>query len=278
MTKTYKPFIKWVWGKRQLLSQLESLYPKKFNNYFEPFVGWGAVFFDLRNKYWNSFKATLFDINQELVNVYNVIKNDPSKLIDKLRKYKYDKDQFLEIRSRDLDSNFTIKRSDVERASRFIYLNRTWFNGLYRVNKKGHYNVPFGTYNNPMICDKDNLLLAHEALKNTVIRTWDFETIIKHAKKGDFVYFDPPYDVLTGTANFTGYAKWWFGRDEQVRLFEAYKALDKKWCFVMLSNHNTPFINELYKEYRKEVVLARRSVNSNSNKRGKVEETVILNY
>ncbi len=277
INKIYKPFIKRVWGKRQLLSQLENFYPKKFNNYFEPFVWWGAVFFDLRNKFWIEFSANLFDINEDMIIAYNIIKNDALWLIQELKTYPYDKDYFLKIRSWDRESDYS-KRSNIERAARFIYLNRTGFNWLYRVNNSWFYNVPFGKYTNPKICDEDNILLIQESLQDTEIKNEDFEKIIKHANKWDFVYFDPPYDTLSNTANFTSYNKWWFWKDEQIRLFETYKALDKKWCFLMLSNHNTPFINDLYKDYRKEIVLARRSVNSDASKRGNIEETVILNY
>ena len=273
----YKPFIKWVWGKRQLLSQLEKFYPKEFNRYFEPFVGWGAVFFDLRNKFWDKFPAHVIDINSEMIVTYNVIKNNVEWLIKELKKYKYDKELFLKVRARDRKPDFQ-KRSDVQRAARFIYLNRTSFNWLYRVNSQGFYNVPFGRYSNPTICDIDTLRAAHWALKNTTIRNEDFNNILKYAKKWDFIYFDPPYDPLTETAKFTSYDKLGFWRKEQEKLFEVYKELDKRWCLLMLSNHNTQFINKLYKEYKIEVVYATRTINSDSSKRGKIEETVILNY
>ena len=277
LKKLHKPFIKRVGWKRQLLSQLEKFYPENFNTYFEPFVWWGAVFFDLRNKFWDGFPAHLFDINSEMIITYNTIKCDAKWLIEELWNYPYEKEFFLKIRNRDREPDYT-KKKDVQRAARFIYLNRTGFNGLYRVNKRGYYNVPFGTYNNPMICDENNILSVQQALKNTEIRNDDFESIIKYAKKWDFVYLDPPYDPLTNTANFTSYSKEWFWKKDQIRLFETFKALDKKWCFLMLSNHNTPFINELYKDFRKEIVLARRAINSNASKRGVVEESIILNY
>ena len=277
LKKLHKPFIKRVGWKRQLLSQLEKFYPEKFNTYFEPFVWWGAVFFDLRNKFWDGFPAHLFDINLEMIIAYNTIKCDAKWLIEELWNYPYEKEFFLKIRNRYREPDYTIKK-DVQRAARFIYLNRTGFNGLYRVNKSGYYNVPFGTYNNPMICDENNILSVQQALKNTEIRNDDFESIAKYAKKWDFVYLDPPYDPLTNTANFTSYTKEWFWKTDQIRLFETFKALDKKWCFLMLSNHNTPFINELYKDFRKEIVLARRAINSNASKRGVVEESIILNY
>lgn len=276
-TTAYKPFIKRVWGKRQLLSQLENFYPKHFNRYFEPFVWWWAMFFDLRNKFWPIFPAYLFDINEDMIITYNTIKNNVNWLIKELEKYPYDKDFFMEIRAWDRQSSFK-NLSDIKRAARFIYLNRTGFNWLHRVNGSWFYNVPMGKYTNPTICDKENLLATKEALQNTTIKNDDFENILTYAEKWDFIYFDPPYDTLTDTANFTSYNKGWFGKEEQKRLFETYKALDKKWCFVMLSNHNTPFINELYKDYRKEIVLAKRAINSDASKRWVIEETVILNY
>jgi len=278
-TTTYKPFIKRVWGKRQLLSQLEKFYPKFFNKYFEPFLWWWAMFFDLRNKFGTTFPAHLFDINEEMIITYNTIKNNVQWLIKELKTYKYDKDFFMEIRAWDRQEDFQ-KRSDIQRAARFIYLNRTGFNWLYRVNWSGFYNVPMWSYNNPMICDEETLFAVQDALKNTIVKNEDFETILKYAEKWDFIYLDPPYDTLTDTANFTGYNKWGFGKDEQIRLFETYKALDKKGCFVMLSNHNTPFINDMYMGagFRKETVLAKRAINSDASKRGNVEETVILNY
>ena len=212
-----------------------------------------------------------------MIITYNTIKNNVAWLIKELGSYPYDKNFFLEIRSLDRQENFK-EISNIKRAARFIYLNRTWFNWLHRVNSQWHFNVPFGKYLNPTICDEENLLATQEALKNTTIRNDDFENILKYAQKGDFIYFDPPYDPLTETANFTSYNKWGFGKEDQIRLFETYQKLDEIWCFVMLSNHNTPFINELYEKYRREIVFARRAINSNASKRGSIEETVILNY
>lgn len=277
--KTYKPFIKRVWGKRQLLKQLEVFYPKKFKKYFEPFVWWWAVFFDLRNKFWTTFPAYLFDINEDMIITYNIIKNDVNWLIKELKRYPYNKEFFMKIRALDRSPNFK-KLSDIKRAARFIYLNRTGFNGLHRVNSQGFYNVPMGKYTNPMICDEENLLAVKEALQHTIIKNEDFENILKQAKKWDFIYLDPPYDPLTGTANFTSYNKWGFWKDDQIRLFEVYKKLDKMWCYLMLSNHNTKFINDMYINawFSKKTVFANRAINSNWKKRGKIEETVILNY
>ena len=277
----YKPFVKRVWWKRQLLEQFKDLYPKDFNEYYEPFVWGWAVFFDLRINFWSKFKAHLFDLNEELVVTYNVVKDDTDKLIQLLKNFKskHSKDFFMEIRERDKDKNFKKEKSRIERAARFIYLNRTCFNWMYRVNSKWEFNVPFWKYSNPKICDEEWLYLAKEALQNTTIENADFSVVEKKAKKWDFVYFDPPYDVLTDTANFTDYNKWWFGRDEQIRLFNTFDKLNKEnLCYVMLSNHNTPFIRDLYKDYRKEIVLAKRMINSDATKRWTIEEIVVLNY
>ena len=276
----YKPFVKRVWWKRQLLEQFKDLYPKDFNEYYEPFVWGWAVFFDLRINFWSEFTAHLFDLNEELVVTYNVVKEDTDKLIQLLKNFKskHSKEFFMEIRAWDKSENFRKEKSKIERAARFIYLNRTCFNWMYRVNSKWEFNVPFWKYANPKICDEEWLYLAKEALQNTTIENADFSVVEKQAKKWDFVYFDPPYDVLTDTANFTDYNQWWFGRDEQIRLFNTFDKLNKEtWCYVMLSNHNTPFIRGLYKDYRKEIVLAKRMINSDATKRWAIEEIVVLN-
>ncbi|MBT7558185.1 DNA adenine methylase [Candidatus Woesearchaeota archaeon] len=274
-----KPFVKWVGGKRQLLKQfkLMDLYPPKgFNpskaKYFEPFVGGGAVFFDLLPQ-----KAVLSDLNNELVTTYNVIKNDVEKLIKSLKKYKYNKDYFLKIRKKDPE-----KLSDIERASRFIYLNKTCFNGMYRVNSSGKFNVPFGNQKNPLICDEENLLKVKSALKNVKIIKQDYKQVLKSAKKGDFVYFDPPYYPINRTSSFTGYTANGFFEKEQEELRDAYFELHKKGCFVMLSNSNTEFIDKLYSNLDKKIkvhkVDATRMINVDATKRGKIKEVLIINY
>lgn len=275
--KAYKPFVKWVWGKRQLLAQMARFFPKFFKRYIEPFVWWGALFFHLRSLYGTTFTAHLYDINDELINVYNVIQHNVHALIEELRNYTYEKSFFEEVRAWDRLPNFK-KLSSIKRAARFIYLNRSCFNGLYRVNSKWFFNVPFGKYTNPLICDEETLLSCHEALQGTIVKHEDFESILHHAEKWDFIYLDPPYDPISTTASFTSYNESGFWTNEQVRLFETYQKLDKKWCLVMLSNHNTTLINDLYKSYRIEIVYANRAINSNAEKRGKIEETMILNY
>lgn len=273
-----KPFVKWVGGKRQLLTQfrLMNLYPpEKFDpksgKYFEPFVGGGAVFFDLLPE-----SAYLSDLNNELVIAYNVIKRDVENLIKSLKKHKLDKEYFLKIRAQNPET-----LSDIDTASRFIYLNRTCFNGMYRVNSKGGFNVPFGKYENPLICDEINLRKASEALKNVEIKKQDYKEVLKKAKKGDFVYFDPPYYPVSKTASFTSYTSELFLDKEQIELRDTYVDLHKRGCFVMLSNSDTPFINKIYSEpkgLRITKVQAGRAINSDASKRGKITEVLVTNY
>lgn len=273
-----KPFVKWVGGKRQLLKQFRemNLYPpekfdSKKHSYFEPFVGGGAVFFDLLPN-----KAFLSDLNSDLVTSYNVIKNDVEALIKSLKKYKYEKEYFLKVRAKDPKA-----LSDIETASRFIYLNRTAFNGMYRVNSKGQFNVPFGKYDNPMICDEVNLRKVSKSLQNVEIKHQDYKAILKKAKKGDFVYFDPPYYPVSKTASFTAYNSDAFLDREQLELRDTFIELHKRGCFVMLSNSDTPFINKIYtgiKGVRINKVQAGRAINSKSSGRGKITEVLVTNY
>lgn len=270
-----QPFVKWVWGKRQLIEQFQSLFPIEFNNYFEPFLGGGAVFFNLQKK-----KSYLSDMNPELINVYQVIKSRHKELIKYLKTITHSKDTYLMIRSWDRESWWQEKYSDIARAARFVYLNRTCFNWLHRVNSRGEFNVPMGTYKNPDYIQEENITNTSKLLNATKaeIRVESFEYVLDIAKEWDFVYFDPPYDVLTDTANFTSYNQDSFGRDMQARLAEVFRTLDSRGCKVMLSNHNTPYIRELYDGFHFEIVEARRNVNSRASDRGKVEEIVVRNY
>lgn len=273
-----KPFVKWVGGKRQLLVQFRrlNLYPpEKFNvktgRYFEPFVGGGAVFFDLLPE-----KGFLSDLNNELVTTYNVIKNDVESLIKALKKHKIDKEYFLKIRAQDPNS-----LNDLAVASRFIFLNRTCFNGMYRVNSKGGFNVPFGKYENPLICDEVNLRKVSKSLKGIEIKHQDYKEVLKKAKKGDFIYFDPPYYPVSKTASFTSYTKESFLDKEQIELRDTFLELNKRGCFVMLSNSDTPFINKIYsgfKGIRITKVEAGRAINSDASGRGKITEVLVTNY
>lgn len=273
-----KPFVKWVGGKRQLLSQFKelNLYPPEGfdpikNKYFEPFVGGGAVFFDLLPE-----KAALSDLNRELVITYNVIKNQLDELLVSLKKHRNEKEFFLKIRAQD-----SSKLDDISIASRFIFLNKTAFNGLYRVNSKGQFNTPFGKYNNPMICDEENLRRVSKALQQVEIKHQDYKEVLKSAKKGDFVYFDPPYHPISKTSSFTSYTKEGFLDKEQTDLRDTFLELHKRGCFVMLSNSDTPFINEIYsghKGIRINKVEAGRAINSKGSGRGKITEVLVTNY
>lgn len=273
-----KPFVKWVGGKRQLLRQFRELglYPPEdfnpiTNTYYEPFVGGGAVFFDLLPK-----NAELSDLNNELVITYNVIKNSVDELIQSLQKHIYDKEYYLEVRAKKVDD-----LSDVEVASRFIFLNRTGFNGLYRVNKSGQFNVPFGQYNNPVICDEKNLRQVSEALQDVAITHQDYKNVLETAKTGDFIYLDPPYYPINATSSFTSYTAEGFLEKEQTELRDTFVKLHEKGCFVMLSNSDTLFINELYSGLdgiTVNKITAGRSINSKGSGRGKITEVLVTNY
>src|SRR3989344_5342594 len=273
-----KPFVKWVGGKRQLLAQFRrlNLYPpEKFDiktgRYFEPFVGGGAVFFDLLPD-----KGSISDLNKELITTYKVIKNDVEKLISSLKKHQTNKEYFLEVRAQDPNT-----LSDMNVASRFIFLNRTCFNGLYRVNSKGGFNVPFGKYTNPLICYEVNLRRVSVSLQNIEIDHQDYKKVLEKARKGDFVYFDPPYYPISKTSSFTSYTKESFLDKEQIELRDTFVELHKRGCFVMLSNSDTPFINKIYSDIRGvkiNKVEAGRAINSNGSGRGKITEVLVTNY
>ncbi|WP_434637559.1 DNA adenine methylase [Sulfurimonas sp. NW7] len=275
----YKPFIKWVGGKRGLLPQLLEKFPKKFENYHEPFLGGGAVFFELYSQgLLQNKKVYLSDINSELINAYNVVKENPDELIVNLETYEklHSKEFYYEVRALDRKEDFK-NLSDIERATRFIYLNKTCFNGLYRVNKKGQFNTPIGSYKNPNIADRDTILNASEALQNAIILNKTFHNVTDNVKKNDLIYFDPPYYPLTQTANFTAYDENTFLDDKQRELFDVFEELHKKNCFVLHSNSDTGFIKELYQKYNIEFVQANRFINSKSDNRGKINEVLIRN-
>ena len=272
-----RPFVKWAGGKRQIIDKLIKYAPKKFNKYYEPFVGGGAFLFELEPKY-----AVINDYNIELIDVYNCIKdkNKYKKVLKILDDYeiKNSKEFYYEIRNMDRDKSLYNKLSDIEKCARTIYLNKACFNGLYRVNSKNEFNVPFNQKEKVNTYDKDNVELISLYLRNNdiTILNGDFEDAVKSAKANDFIYFDPPYDSDTDT--FTSYTNNGFNRDDQIRLSEVFKKLDKKGCFVMLSNHNTKLINELYRDYNIHVIMAKRNINSNGKGRGTIEEVIITNY
>lgn len=266
-----KPFIKWAGGKRQLLEELTRGLPE-FGGYHEPFLGGGALFFRLE-ALGRITKAYLSDSNEELINTYGVIKTEVDMLISELSSGKYanEEDAFYAIRAE--------KPQDrVERAARFIYLNKTAFNGLYRVNSKGGFNVPFGKYTNPRILDRDNLMLVHRALQKDALYCGDFTLVLNNAKKGDLVYLDPPYFPVSKTANFTGYTKENFSDKDQERLLHMFKELDARSCHVLLSNSYADFIADLYAEFKPEVVQANRMINCKGDRRGKIKELIVRNW
>ena len=273
-----KPFVKWAGGKRQIIDKLLKLVPEEYNTYYEPFVGGGALLFELSPK-----TAVINDSNKELMNVYKMISTDKGyeevvKLLNTYEK-KHNEKFFYQIRNQDKDKEKFSKLTAAERAARTIYLNKTCFNGLYRVNSKGEFNVPFNKKLKVNTYDSENMILAYvyfQANNITMLNT-DFEEAVSTAKKGDFIYFDPPYDSENGDT-FNSYTEEGFGKDEQIRLASVYKELSDKGCYVMLSNHNTNLINELYKDYNIHVITAKRNINSKGTKRGKVEEVIITNY
>jgi len=271
MLEEAKPFIKWAGGKRQLLEELTLGLPA-FENYHEPFLGGGALFFMLEAM--NKVKtAYLSDSNEELINAYTVIKNDVFGLMAELASPMYINDEtaYYKIRA-------SKPTSKTERAARFIYLNKTAFNGLYRVNSKDKFNVPFGRYGNPKILDSENLLLVHRALQKDELCCGDFTCVLKNAKRGDLVYFDPPYFPISKTSNFTSYTKDSFLEDGQFRLMKTFKALDSRGCYVMLSNSYSDFISDIYDEFEQEVVRANRMINCKGDKRGKINELIVRNW
>lgn len=276
LVSNIKPFVKWAGGKNGLINSLISFIPKNFNSYFEPFVGGGALFFYLKNlNILNSKKIYLNDKNAELINAYKQIKINPNKLLEELEilKNNHSKEYFYKIRNLDRDFDF-YSLSEVFRAARFIYLNKTCFNGLCRYNAKGNFNTPIGSYKNPKIYNKDLIFSVHEVLKNVSITNKDFEVVSLKAKKGDFIYFDPPYYPLNKTSSFVSYTDN-FSANEQIRLYKLFKMLDCEGIKVLQSNSNTDFIKELYKDFEIIEVISKRAINCKGDKRGKITELII---
>ena len=272
-----KPFVKWAGGKRQVINELLKYVPDEFDTYYEPFVGGGALLFELSPK-----KAVINDSNEELMNVYNVLCNEEKfkKMCNLLNSYetKHSEEFYYNIRNKDRSKTAFNRLSDYTRAARTIYLNKACFNGLYRVNSKNEFNVPFGKKTHVNTYEGSNLITVSNYLtmNDVKILSVDFEEAVKDAKKGDFVYFDPPYD--SDTKSFTSYTETGFDKSEQTRLARVFKELDKKGVYVMLSNHSTVLVNELYKGYHIYTIEAKRNINANGKKRGKVEELIITNY
>ncbi|WP_373542461.1 DNA adenine methylase [Chamaesiphon sp.] len=272
--KLVAPFLKWVGGKRQIMPTIEQHLPKGIKSYIEPFIGGGAVLFHLQPK-----NAIINDFNSELVNVYNVIKNDVENLILDLQKHENQPQYFYKIRALDRTEAFA-SLSNVERASRIIYLNKTCYNGLYRVNNSGEFNSPFGKYKNPNIVNDPTLRAVSFYLNSNNIRieNTDYETILKEADKYSFVYLDPPYYPVSESSNFTGYIQGGWDESDQIRLKEACDRLNQRKIKFLQSNSCANFIKELYADYYVYTVKANRAINSDGEKRGEIEELLIKNY
>ncbi|WP_370398759.1 DNA adenine methylase [Weissella sagaensis] len=274
-----QPIIKWAGGKRQLLPEMHNLLPEKFNTYFEPFAGGLALFLSLTPE-----KAVVNDLNYELYNLYSTVKNDAEGVIDVLHKHsaKDTKEYYLDIRATDRDGRLE-KMSDAERAARFIYMNKTSFNGLWRVNRKNQNNVPYANHKNKYKVDEAGIRELHNYLNevDTTILNGDYSDAVATAVKDDFVYFDPPYIPVTETSNFASYTSDGFGWDEQVRLRELFVELTNRGVKVMYSNADVPLVHTLFDDVEGaniHSVQATRMINSNAAKRGKVGEVLITNY
>lgn len=267
------PFLKWAGGKRQLISQIDPFLPNDFDLYIEPFVGGGALFFYLLPE-----KAVLIDNNPVLINVYRVIKEDVEELIESLRNHKNEEDYFYKIRSLDRDPKSFSQLSNIKKASRTIYMNKCCYNGLYRVNSKGQFNVPFGRYKNPNFCDEKNLKAVNMFLQNAKIIQDSFERCLDFTDENTFIYLDPPYFPLSKTASFTSYTKENFTKEDQIQLKKIVDKLTERGCKVMLSNSHNEFILNLYEDYSIKEVRAKRAINCNALKRGAIKEALIMNY
>ena len=277
-----KPFLKRAWGKRYLLPIIDKYRPKRYNNYIEPFLWWGAVLFDIQPK-----KAFVNDINPELINLYEVIKNDIDSLLAELTELeqKNNAKDFYKIRWLDRDPKKFEKLSDVKKAARIIYLNKTCFNWLFRVNSQWQYNTPYWKYKNPNIKNEEVLRAVNEYLNKADIKfcCWSFDDMIQYINAWDFVYFDPPYDPVSDTSSFTWYTLDWFWKEDQIRLRDFCVQVDKIWAKFLLSNSATKFIKDIYrkgdfKEIHIKTVWVPRTINANAKWRDKVDEFLIHNY
>lgn len=273
--KLINPVVKWVGGKRQILNEITRYVPKSFKTYFEPFLGGGAVLFELQPK-----KAIVNDLNKELINVYEVIKNNVDELIEDLGYYENNSECFYATRELDRDEEIYKTLTPVKRASRIIYLNKTCYNGLFRVNSAGEFNTPFGNYKNPNIVNEVTLRAVSSYFNKAdiIFYSTDFEEVLLSTSEGDFVYLDPPYDPVSDTANFTGYNQGGFDKEEQIRLKNVCDQLHSKGVKFLLSNSATDFIKNLYKDYAIEIIQAKRSINSNGKKRGGIDEVLVRNF
>jgi DNA adenine methylase len=272
-----RPFLKWAGGKSQLLQQYQPFIPQKIRHYYEPFLGGGALFFSLQPQV-----SFLMDVNLELINLYRSVQSNVTELIAHLSHHQeqHSEAYYYDMRSRIQDPTVWFNHgNNVERAARLVYLNKTCFNGLYRENSKGHFNVPLGRYKNPCICDRELLEAASAVLANTQIEAQSFEVILEHdTSRKDFVYFDPPYHPISQTSKFTSYNRDSFTPDDQVRLRDTFVSLSDRGVKVMLSNSDCAFIRDLYQGFNIYEVSASRHINSKGGKRGKITELMITSY
>ena len=262
------PFLKWAGGKGQLLDQLLPLLPASYQRYIEPFLGGGALFFAI-----SPARALLADLNYELITTYQMVRDQPAALADRLAQHRacHNKEYYYRIRAARPDD-------PLEVAARLIYLNKTCFNGLYRVNRSGQFNVPMGSYVNPRIYNRANLFAAAQALAAADLCAADYRATLDQARAGDFVYLDPPYVPLSASASFTSYTSSNFGEREQRQLAEVFCELDRRGCYMMLNNSATPLTRQLYAGFEQRVIPAARAINSKGDRRGPVEELVVVNY
>ncbi|MCR1960481.1 DNA adenine methylase [Thomasclavelia cocleata] len=271
------PVLKWVGGKRQLLNDIIPMIPKNCSTYVEPFIGGGAVLFELQPK-----KAIINDFNSELINVYTVIRDYPEELIKELQFHKDNNtsEHFYAVREYDRKPEFFSQMTPVQKAARVIYLNKTCYNGLYRVNSAGQFNSPYGKYKNPNIVNETVIRAMSKYFNenNIVIKNEDFKEALKGLRRGAFVYLDPPYMPISSSSSFTGYTENGFNEDKQRELKELCDKLDKKGIKFLQSNSDCEFIRELYSGYRIKTIKAKRAINSKGNSRGEINEVLIYNY
>jgi DNA adenine methylase len=263
-----QPFMKWAGGKRQLLPELRSRIPHSFGTYFEPFLGGGALFFSL-----GSSNAVLNDINVELIECYETVRDRPEQLIESLRQHVNTEEYFYAARARDPG-----QMTKTEAASRLIYLNRTCFNGLYRVNQQGRFNTPYGRYKSPNLVPEELIREASTALRGATLLSGHFGNALALAEEGDFIYLDPPYFPTSDYSDFRRYSRAPFDNEDQRELAQAFKELSSRGCFVMLSNSSVKEVHDLYADFQIETIKARRNINSQAGGRGDVDELVVRNY
>ena len=272
-----RPFLKWVGGKNQLIQQYLPHIPEGYRRYYEPFVGGGAIFFRLQPQ-----QSFLADINIELVNVYRCVREQVEELITLLENHRslHGQEHFYAVRSQPTTSDdWFLEGNNLERAARLIYLNKTCFNGLYRENSKGQFNVPIGSYEKPIICDSELLRVASSVLQSAQIERSSFDAVLDYAKSPeDFVYFDPPYYPISSTSKFTNYSRYSFSEADQIRLKEVFVELSDRGVRVMLSNSDCPFIRDLFNGFNIHTINANRNINCNAEKRGKITEVLVTSY